>query len=194
MAIIKFQRRRRLVTKPKFQPRATAAQQSFKLLAPMVLVFSVMLGALYYVQQKQPSTDIAGAARLIRVIDGDTLEAHITGYGRERVRLSSIDAPERSQAYGDHSRSCLKDILDNGDLTVKVKKTDRYGRLVANLYVDGERVDVQMVQRGCAWHYTRYAPASIPLYVAQLRAKAAGRGLWASKGAIPPWDWRQKKA
>jgi endonuclease YncB( thermonuclease family) len=158
----------------------------------MALGFSVILGALYYFQQQQPSTDIAGAARLLRVIDGDTIEAHITGYGRERVRLSSIDAPERSQAYGDSSTSCLEDILDKGELTVKVKKTDRYGRLVANLYVNGDRVDLQMVQRGCAWHYTKYAPASISLYLAQMRAKAASRGLWDDDNAIPPWDWRRK--
>ena len=191
MAIIKFKRRRRRGTRSKFKPRATAAHQSFKLLAPMALVFSALLGAMYYVQQKQPSTDIAGAAHLIRVIDGDTIEAHITGYGSERVRLSSIDAPERSQAYGDRSTACLENILDTGDLTVSVKKTDHYGRLVANLYVDGERVDIQMVERGCAWHYTRYAPGSISLYVAQLRAKAASRGLWEDDNAIPPWDWRR---
>ena len=158
----------------------------------MVLAFSLPVGLLYYFQSGQQFRSSPDTAQLVRVIDGDTIDARISGYGQERIRLSGIDAPERAQRYGGYATECLSDILGQGLLTVKVKKTDRYGRLVANLYIDGERVDVQMVERGCAWHYAKYAPGSISLYVAQMRAKADGRGLWEGDNPVTPWDWRRR--
>jgi micrococcal nuclease len=47
-----------------------------------------------------------GAARVVHVVDGDTLDVLI-GEKRVRVRLSEIDAPESRQAYGHRSRQPL---------------------------------------------------------------------------------------
>ncbi|WP_157976474.1 thermonuclease family protein [Parahaliea mediterranea] len=131
-------------------------------------------------------------SQLHRVIDGDTVEATIPGYGRERIRLSSIDAPERNQPYGNQSTQCLRELLRQGSLSVKPKKTDKYGRLVADLYVGDDRVDVAMVERGCAWWYSRYAPASVVLAKAHYTAKFEKRGLWAGSNPIKPEQWRRR--
>ncbi len=44
---------------------------------------------------------------------------------------------------------------------------------------------------GYAWVYRKYAKDK-SLYALEDTARAAGRGLWASDGAIPPWEWRRR--
>jgi len=48
------------------------------------------------------SADISG--RIVRVLDGDTVEVLETGNRLTRVRLAGIDAPEKSQPFGQRSR------------------------------------------------------------------------------------------
>lgn len=131
-------------------------------------------------------------ARLLRVVDGDTLRIRIPGYEETRFRLSSVDAPERDQPFGDAATDCLDDVLSAGTITASVQKRDRYGRLVGNLFVDGQRVDVQLVTLGCAWWYSRYAPASLSLALAQQKAKSSAIGLWANAQPVKPEDWRRR--
>ena len=40
-----------------------------------------------------------------------------------------------------------------------------------------------------AWHYTRYSKDA-RLAAAEREARAAGRGLWADREPVPPWEWR----
>lgn len=161
------------------------------MLLPMMIPFLVIIGLIAYNTGFKFSGPGPAISRLHRVIDGDTIDASVPGYGRARIRLSSIDAPERSQPYGSESTECLKDILSQGQLTVKPEKTDRYGRLVASLYVDGERVDVQMVEQGCAWWYSRYS-SSPALMKAHFSARFDKRGLWAASNPVKPETWRRR--
>ncbi|KVJ48977.1 hypothetical protein AWS31_06165 [Enterobacter hormaechei subsp. steigerwaltii] len=51
------------------------------------------------------SADVSG--RVVRVLDGDTVEILETGNRVTRVRLAGIDAPEKSQPFGQRSRQAL---------------------------------------------------------------------------------------
>lgn len=205
--ILKFRRsKRRRGNRPRrdrHQPGRLSAG-SF-LLLPVFLGFAIPLGLLYLDADSRstmspPSSYSDGtsetetqpsATRLLRVLDGDTVELS-TGTGFiGRVRLSTVDAPEGNQPYGIQSKRCLANILRSGKLSVKVQGTDRYGRTLASLYVDDNRVDVQLVEQGCAWWYSRYAPASLALARAQIAAKSQQRGLWAGQNPIEPERWRQ---
>lgn len=96
--------------------RRSRVWPAVKLLVPIAVPFAMILGIWAYTSgislndlkftEPEPS-----ASRLHRVIDGDPIEATVPGYGRERIRLSSIDAQERSQPYGSQSTECLRDIL-----------------------------------------------------------------------------------
>ena len=189
MSVVKFKRpgKRKL----RRYRRPSPLRSAFSMLLPMMIPFAVIIGLIAYNTGFQFTGPGPAVSRLHRVIDGDTIEATVPGYGRERIRLSSIDAPERSQPYGSQSTECLRDILRQGQLSVEPKKTDRYGRLIANLYVDGERVDVQMVERGCAWWYSRYS-SSPALIKAHFSAKFDKRGLWAGSDPIKPETWRRR--
>lgn len=48
------------------------------------------------------SADING--RIVRVLDGDTVEILGEGNQLKRVRLAGIDAPEKNQPFGQRSR------------------------------------------------------------------------------------------
>ena len=47
----------------------------------------------------------------------------------------------------------------------------------------------ELIAAGMAWHYTRYSKAA-DLTAAERAARAAGRGLWADRERVPPWEWR----
>ena len=88
------------------------------------------------------------AAKLIEVIDGDTVDLLIDlGFGvhiKERCRLYGIDAPEMPTKAGKAAKIYLESLIGaaTGELFVATRKmprkpkekTDKYGRYLAVLY------------------------------------------------------------
>ena len=127
--------------------------------------------------------------KVIKVTDGDTIVL-LVGKISHRIRLSSIDAPERSQEYGKASRMALGEFLRGKTVTVLVNGKDRYRRLLGTVFADDENVNEWMLRNGWAWHYKKYEKSKI---LAQLesQAKLESLGLWKGKNPIPPWDFRK---
>ena len=55
---------------------------------------------------------------------------------------------------------------------------DKYGRLIADCFVDGYNVNARLVYEGMALAYRRYSKKYVP---EEDQAKAAKRGLWAGR-------------
>ena len=130
-------------------------------------------------------------ARVISVSDGDTVKLE-TQEGIRRVRLDSIDAPEKRQPGGRESRQALRQLLPEGaPVQLLPLGQDRYGRTLGQLYLpDGTNVNVRQVRDGQAWVFTRYCrdPAFwVPL---EQEARQQKRGLWARPEPIAPWLFR----
>jgi len=127
---------------------------------------------------------------VVRVVDGDTLTLRV-GPVSHRVRLAQIDAPERAQPWSRRARRALDEIAAGRRARVEVVDIDDYGRLVGEVFVDGVHVNREMVRRGHAWAYTRYA-RSTAILEDQDEAREAGRGLWSLPPSErqPPWEWR----
>jgi endonuclease YncB( thermonuclease family) len=51
------------------------------------------------------------SARIVGISDGDTVKALVAGNQLLRVRLSWIDAPEKSLAFGQRSKQHLSDLV-----------------------------------------------------------------------------------
>ena len=130
------------------------------------------------------------AITVVRVVDGDTLVAHLPG-GDETVRLIGIDTPETVdprkpvQCFGKEASHRTADLLPRGTairLERDVEGRDRYGRLLAYVYrvADGAFVNLTLAEEGYA------QPLTIPPNVAYAdrfaasaaETRAAGRGLW----------------
>lgn len=134
------------------------------------------------------------AARVIRVIDGDTLVVRLTTGRTVTVRLIGIDTPETRkpgtavECGGPGATARMKKLAFSRGIgrTVTLKsdptqdRTDRFGRLLA--YVDGAGVDFgrTMISSGWAKTYVfKRAFARVTTYRrAQASAKAAKRSVW----------------
>ena len=132
---------------------------------------------------------------VVSVADGDTLTVLDTLKHQHKIRLSGIDAPESGQAFGNRSKQALSDCAYGKHATVEGDKTDRYGRTVGRVVVDGIDCNLRQVQLGMAWHFKKYAserPAaeSATYAAAEDTVRAAKHGLWIDPKPVPPWDWR----
>ncbi len=117
-----------------------------------------------------------------RVLDGDTFELA----GGDRVRLLSIDTPEKGEPL--HGEACqLLSKLTLGKpvrLEYAGRRRDKYGRLLGYVYVDSVFVNKIILENGLGYLYLfRDTPLNSPetktLLDAQRRAMAAKVGLWA---------------
>jgi micrococcal nuclease len=103
------------------------------------------------------------------VVDGDTIDVLIDlGFDilfASRVRLAGIDTPESrtkdlaEKALGLEAKEYLKKSLkDSKSVVIKTEKMDsseKYGRILGWVYVDGNTVSLNdmMINDGYAWGY-----------------------------------------
>ena len=130
--------------------------------------------------------------RVIRVLDGDTIELLTAQRESIRIRLNAIDAPEKSQAYGQRSRKYLDDMVHGRNVRVQYTSKDRYGRVLGDIYVGEELINLKMVEAGLAWHYVMFAKDHTAMAKAEVEARTARRGLWQEPHPIPPWEYRKQ--
>ena len=104
-----------------------------------------------------------------KVVDGDTIDADIDlGFDislTKRIRLAGIDTPEsrttdlKEKALGLEVKEWLKHKLNGAkDILIKTElpdSTEKYGRIIGHLYINGEATSInnQMVNEGYAWEY-----------------------------------------
>jgi len=129
------------------------------------------------------------AVRITRIIDGDTVIADLNGT-TVRVRLADIDAPELAQPHGPAAREFLVSLIADKLIRCDSNRTDRYGRQLATLFINGANINLVMVSTGHAWRY-RYARKTGALADAEAIARAEGRGLWAESHPVEPWEFRK---
>lgn len=110
--------------------------------------------------------------RCIRVIDGDTILME----DNTRIRLNNIDAPELSQTYGIQAKQFLSNLVLNKTITGIKKGKDKYGRTIADLYLNGLWINKEIVITGNAVVYPKYDKEN--LYPLELKAKENKIGLW----------------
>jgi micrococcal nuclease len=157
---------------------------------PWVLV--VLLAAGYgWVQRGQDGGSSSSTARVLRVVDGDTILVAIDGR-QERVRYIGVDTPEtvkphtRVQCFGKRASSANHRLVDGRTvrLVADAEARDRYGRLLAYVYRagDGLFVNEALLRGGYATTLTiapnvRFADRFAAL---ARQARDAGRGLWSA--------------
>jgi len=104
-----------------------------------------------------------------KVVDGDTIDADIDlGFDislTKRIRLAGIDTPEsrttdaNEKKLGLEVKEWLKERLNFAkDIIIKTElpdSTEKYGRIIGHLYINGEEVSInnQMIAEGYAWEY-----------------------------------------
>lgn len=128
------------------------------------------------------------AARVVYVIDGDTIMVE-TGGQERRLRYIGIDAPETVKEntpvewMGPEASAANKALVHGKTVYLEkdISETDRYGRLLRYVFLaDGTFVNGELVRLGYAQAIT-YPPDvkyQDLLRKLQREARNAGRGLW----------------
>ena len=130
---------------------------------------------------------------VVSVLDGDTIEV-LHNQHPERIRLSGIDCPEKSQAYGQKAKQATSALVFGKEVTLQTFGKDKYGRTIADVLLpDGTIVNHSLVKDGWCWWYQKYAPRNTTLESLEGEAREAKRGLWADPYPVPPWEWRRRK-
>ncbi|WP_232428956.1 thermonuclease family protein [Aromatoleum toluclasticum] len=136
--------------------------------------------------------------RVVGVTDGDTLTVLDHDYIQHKVRLSGIDAPEKSQPFGQVSRQHLASLVFGKTVTVDAYKEDRYGRTIGKVLLDGMDANLAQVRAGLAWHYKQYereqeAEDRRTYASTESEARDERRGLWKDPHAMAPWEFRRAR-
>lgn len=119
-----------------------------------------------------------------RVIDGDTLELN-TG---ERVRLIGIDTPETIhpevpvQRFGKEASQFLRQLAEGFKCRLEYEKgnrQDKYGRILAYVFVEGKYANAELIRRGYAYAYTRFQFSRMDEYIKlEEEARRKEYGMW----------------
>lgn len=116
-------------------------------------------------------------AKVVAVIDGDTLKILTTDKTQVKIRLAEIDCPEKKQPWGQKAKQALSDYVFGKMVEVQPQKKDRYGRVIGHIYIDGLNINREMVRFGHCWVYRKYSkdPSMIDL---ETDARVNKKGLW----------------
>ncbi|MFI8491846.1 thermonuclease family protein [Peribacillus butanolivorans] len=106
-------------------------------------------------------------AKIVKVIDGDTVKIKLPSGNEETVRLLLIDTPETVhpskpvQPFGPEASKFTKELMPAGsevEVETGISERDKYGRLLAYFYVDGKMVNKLLLEKGLARVAYVYAP------------------------------------
>ena len=124
---------------------------------------------------------------VVRVVDGDTIYVQLAGRV-EKIRYIGVNTPEihhpiKGEEPGGREAADVNRRIVGGQrvrLELDVRTRDRYGRLLAYVWVGDMMVNAELVRLGYAQVMTlppnvRYQNLFVKL---QREARDAGRGLW----------------
>ena len=129
--------------------------------------------------------------KVVSVADGDTLTLLSNNFTEFKIRLAGIDAPEKSQAFGQVSKRQLSSLCFNKQAEVKVVATDKYHRTVGDVFCENAHANEEMVKGGYAWVYRQYSQGFEQFIPLEQAAQEAKIGLSADTQPTPPWQWRR---
>ena len=158
-----------------------------KLLLSFLLIFSICTASASKILQ----------GKVVSVADGDTITVLDAEKTQHKIRLQGIDAPEKAQAFGAKSKQALYEMVHGKTVQVSFEKSDKYGRILGKVLLDGQDICHQQIKAGLAWHYKKYQNQQ-PLVdrdaysASETAAKSEKLGLWSDPQPVAPWDFRKR--
>jgi|TARA_B100001758_G_C18410968_1_gene615641 micrococcal nuclease len=102
-------------------------------------------------------------AKVIRVVDGDTVDALVdlgfSTFKKVRIRMMGINAPEsrtrdmEEKAKGLAAKIRLEELLEEEKFILESHGVGKFGRCLGTLHVDDVNVNKTLVEEGHAWEY-----------------------------------------
>jgi len=159
------------------------------LLVAHLLFHASHASAQFRSRQRENHAQATTLVRVVRVIDGDTIEVCCIAWKWESIRYIGINTPETHhptkgvEAYGKEAAGANSRLVSGKTVRLEfdVRQRDRHGRLLAYVYLeDGTFVNAWLVEQGYAQVMTvppnvKYQELFLKL---QQEARTASRGLW----------------
>ncbi len=103
----------------------------------------------------------AEIGKIVDIIDGDTVRFQDEDGKTRTIRLYQIDAPEWNQPFGKEAARYLAGLVKGKTVSIIARRfDDKYGRDIADLYVDDMWVVGHLVEKGYAWNYVAYSDSA----------------------------------
>lgn len=113
----------------------------FPIKAPIIVIC-------IYSASSSSAADVFG--KVISVADGDAVTVLTLAKKQLKVRLDSIDAPEKGQPYGQNAQKALADKVAGREVLIKSNDKDRYGRTIGVVMLARRNINREMVAGGHA--------------------------------------------
>ncbi len=130
----------------------------------------------------------------VRVVDGDTLI--VSG---QTYRLFGIDTPEfgqkckkangRAWKCGKEATKTMMRLVTNGNVVCDNRGRDGYDRIIAVCLAGSMNLNEEMIKRGLAWAFIKYADDYVPL---EQKARKQKIGIWQAPTQTA-WDYRAER-
>ncbi len=139
--------------------------------------------------------------KVLKVYDGDTIL--VQGLDLTfKVRLAGIDCPEigykgqKSQPYSQKAKTFLQQILNRKKIQIKSYGMGGYNRQLAEIFLDRQNVNIEMIKAGLAEVYRGRRPVTLDsaLYLKEeAKARQNRKGMWGQgKSYKSPRQWRKE--
>ncbi len=131
--------------------------------------------------------------KVLSISEADLMTVAYDG-GTMEVRLYGVDAPEKSQSFGEKARKFTSDQVQGKVVTVDPIARDRDGRTLAIISADKMVLNRELVGSGLAWVYEHYCTRAECREWKKLQEEARNRktGLWSVAEPVAPWDFRNR--
>ena len=128
----------------------------------------------------------------LKIVDGDTI--HLNS---EKIRFTGIDTPELKQTCikdnkliqcGIKAKELLIKRIGNNNVNCIKEGKDRYGRTLAECFIENISLSSYLVRNGYAFAYRKYSQKFIP---DEDFARINKNGMWSMTFEFP-WEYRKK--
>ncbi|ELR71233.1 nuclease (SNase-like) [Fulvivirga imtechensis AK7] len=137
------------------------------------------------------STSGTFSAKVIKVVDGNTIEVHNSDKEVVLLLLNGVDCPEPGQPAADHAKAFTEKMVLKKKVTIVLHGKDRWGNKLATVLLNGgTNLNHELVKSGLAWAH----PSADKTVVSfQEEAKANKLGLWQTEDPTPPWVYKRQQ-
>lgn len=146
--------------------------------------------------QTAPANKNIVLAKVVEVVDGDTIKVDLGSGNIKTVRYIGIDTPETVdprktvQCFGKEASAKNKELVGGGTVGLEkdVSETDKYGRLLRYVYMGDLFINQELVAQGYA-HSSSYPPDikyQDKFTASEKQARASNKGLWGACSTPSP--------
>jgi micrococcal nuclease len=154
-----------------------------------VLFISLFASRVFWLEKKEPETH-GETGTVVIVYDGDTIKVRFDNGYERRVRLIGIDCPEINDP--DKEKSLQAQLAKRFvfhylyrktvKLTYEPEREDKYGRLLAYVWIGGSLFNEFVLREGFAQVFLAFPYEQKERFIqAQKTAQEQGRGFWREK-------------